>query len=145
MAESKRVIFLDVDGVLNRISDHKNCMFPLNDECLKNLKSIIDRTGCKIVLSSAWRNWIEAEKVLKRAFLKLNIPLWISKTPEIPMRLRKEEISTWIIENGFNGNLCIIDDLIEADVFCGKFFVRTHDRDGLTSEDAERVIQILEN
>ena len=60
-----KVIFLDVDGVLN---DYDTCLAfdkeyqrtgvlkaELNEDMVSNLKEIVDRTDAKIVLSSSWR------------------------------------------------------------------------------------------
>ena len=55
------IIFLDVDGVLNNINTFSlkmkefkrgNKILELDDNNIYNLKSIIDSTGAKIVLSS---------------------------------------------------------------------------------------------
>ena len=50
-----KVIFLDVDGVLN----HNETDGKFEDDCVKALKDIVHRTGAKIVLSSTWRYTIE--------------------------------------------------------------------------------------
>lgn len=51
-----KIIFLDIDGVLNLISqgfDQYGSIF--HNNFVNNLKTIIDATGAKIVLSSSWR------------------------------------------------------------------------------------------
>ena len=65
-----KIIFLDIDGVLNTplhsLADMKK--FPdfkpmdercygLNSDLIKNLKYILDETGAKIVVSSSWRHF----------------------------------------------------------------------------------------
>lgn len=45
-----KVIFLDVDGVIN-IPDY-SCF---NKHCLEHLKTIIEKTKAKVVISSSWR------------------------------------------------------------------------------------------
>ena len=57
-AFAMRIIFCDVDGVLN----HKGCIdrspggfTGVVEEHILNLKRIVDETGAKIVLSSDWR------------------------------------------------------------------------------------------
>ncbi len=53
-ADFEKVIFLDIDGVLN--DDHsstlENCLF---DELLERFKRIVDATGAVVVLISSWR------------------------------------------------------------------------------------------
>ena len=51
-----KVIFLDIDGVLNVISqghDEYGSLFHKHFE--DNLRYIIEQTGAKIVISSTWR------------------------------------------------------------------------------------------
>jgi hypothetical protein len=46
-----KVIFLDVDGVLN---GHES-QWRVIPECVRLLNEIVERTGAKLVLSSSWR------------------------------------------------------------------------------------------
>src|SRR5574344_2699208 len=104
-----KVIFLDIDGVLN----HNGCRnlemgyYFVEDDLILKLKKIVDDTGAKVVLSSTWRegwndlrygiNTIEA-----RLFKKLNHKLsnygitFISKTPILENGYRGEEIDLWL-------------------------------------------------
>ena len=92
-----KVLFLDIDGVLNsenwfayRIYCVKNNMFNilmnfvdtddrnikhkltmLDDRAIANLNRIIEETGCKVVLSSSWRSSIESENIFTQNLLKL--------------------------------------------------------------------------
>lgn len=55
-----KVIFLDVDGVLNDEQTYKKERTPegyagVENRFIKNLKYIVDKTGAEIVLSSDWR------------------------------------------------------------------------------------------
>ena len=55
----KKVIFLDVDGVLN--SDRTLSEdISLEDDLILNLKELVNKTGAKIILSSSWRLSTEA-------------------------------------------------------------------------------------
>ena len=58
-----KVIFLDVDGVLNSQSLFERCgeeLVPIDEENIQYLKAIVDATNAKIVLSSSWRyGWAE--------------------------------------------------------------------------------------
>jgi hypothetical protein len=65
--EKIKVIFLDVDGVLNL--QRTLSPWSLNKACLKRLKNIIDRTDCKLVLSSTWRKFPKAVHKLNWAGL----------------------------------------------------------------------------
>lgn len=52
-----KVIFLDVDGVLNSQQLFEKCeddqLISVDEDNIKNLKTIVDATGAKIVLSSS--------------------------------------------------------------------------------------------
>jgi len=49
-----KVLFLDIDGVLNSDRTLYDDV-SLEDDLIMNLKAIIDKTGAKIILSSSWR------------------------------------------------------------------------------------------
>ena len=92
-----KVLFLDIDGVLNsenwfgyRLYCIKNNMFNevinfvntnderikyklsmIDDRAIANLNRIIEETGCKVVLSSSWRSCVEAENTLTEYILKV--------------------------------------------------------------------------
>ena len=68
-----KIIFLDVDGVLNCMPDNHRQVWPdfmggaderafgLNPELILNLKNLLDRTDAKIVVSSSWRHFDDYE------------------------------------------------------------------------------------
>ena len=51
----KKVIFLDVDGVLNDEGKNYDSGVLVDETLVANLKSIVDATGATIILSSSWR------------------------------------------------------------------------------------------
>lgn len=52
-----KVIFLDIDGVLNVIGQgHDEFGQIFHQHFMDNLKRIVDETGAKIVMSSSWRH-----------------------------------------------------------------------------------------
>jgi hypothetical protein len=52
-----KVIFLDIDGVLNVIPQGHDAFGGIfHSDFVENLKRIIDETGAKIVISSSWRH-----------------------------------------------------------------------------------------
>ena len=50
-----KVIFLDVDGVLIHNESLDGINLHIDEENVKTLKEIVDKTDAKIVLSSSWR------------------------------------------------------------------------------------------
>lgn len=60
-----KVIFLDVDGVLNCVSSKSKCgaFVGIDDKKVKRLRKIVEDTGAVIVLSSTWKDgWRKIEK-----------------------------------------------------------------------------------
>lgn len=60
-----KIIFLDVDGVLNNDDTKERCMgfTGIDPEKVKLLKYIVDMTGAEIVLTSTWKyGWFPVDK-----------------------------------------------------------------------------------
>ncbi len=53
--ESKKIIFLDVDGVLNNEETAYKTGNVIDENMVDILKHIVDETGAEIILSSSWR------------------------------------------------------------------------------------------
>ena len=137
--EKIKVIFLDVDGVLN------------SDRTVRKTQGgytfVDNRTGAKVVLSSDWRydrddpryngDYLELEAEL----LKYGIRLY-GFTPELPSCHRGMEIDCWLKEHSEVGDFVILDD--RADIEPNKdHWVQTVMRRGLGVEEAESAIHIL--
>lgn len=74
------VIFLDIDGVLNDFDD-KVDSDAICERHLEQLKSIVDATDAKVVLSSTWRTLTSYLDDVFDALRKHDIP-FIGVTPE---------------------------------------------------------------
>ena len=62
-----KVIFLDVDGVLNTPSSESRCgeYIGIDDEKVEKLKKIVEKTKAEIVLISTWKKyWRKEEKLM---------------------------------------------------------------------------------
>ena len=62
-----KVIFLDVDGVLNTPSSESRCgeYIGIDDEKVEKLKKIVEKTKTEIVLISTWKKYWRKEEKLK--------------------------------------------------------------------------------
>ena len=152
-----KVIFLDVDGVLNCATTIKrlDVCFEFNfvdTRKVLRLRDIVERTGAKLVLSSTWRFgadprafYIEREALreLVAEFRRLRCPLWFDITPYLPRAKRWQEINAWLINNDVE-DFIILDDWGE-DEFRPMMdrLVKCDPRKGLTKERAELAIQML--
>lgn len=137
-----KVIFLDVDGVLNTPKLIKKFGYDHIDPVLVALLArIVRETEARIVLSSTWRIDENNRKMVEAALAQHGLEL-LGSTPVHKKKFpdwvyRHEEIGAWLAENQVS-KFAILDDLDDAGIE-GSFF-RTDENLGLTAEIAEKVI-----
>jgi len=135
-----KVIFLDIDGVLNSVKTVYRSGFDFIDPVLVSLLSdIVKATGAEIVLSSTWRLCDKDLNLVKNALYEYNMSL-IGVTPYLSSR--NEEIREWMVGKAVL-KFAILDDMKEAGIGFGDNFFRTDESRGLTVEIAESVIKHL--
>lgn len=126
-----KIIFLDVDGVLN-----DNSGYHLDDFRLKLLKRIIKQTDAKIVVSSTWR--LSKLSLLQKKLNKYDLKIY-SQTDVLDKR--ENEIHSWLNKNSdlnISQWVSIDDmDMILDDVH----FVQTYN--GITEKDTCEIIKKL--
>lgn len=157
-----KVLFLDIDGVLNtsftKIFLRKDLIF-IEDSKLELLKQIVERTGTKLVLSSTWRHgYYDLENnvdsvdasdytALRDKFVEHGLEFF-SHTPITngAMDCRGEEIDTWM--KSWDGetieSICLLDDLNGCYLrpYSGQL-VRTSIQKGLLPKHVELAVKIL--
>jgi len=152
-----KIIFLDVDGVLNH--EHSpgwtgGHWLVLDTECIWNMNRILRETGAKIVLSSTWRLNDEGQAAVEECFPQGSI---VGMTPVVRHRLRDVEprsveilawmSDVWPYSNGWNGEkidkLAVLDDDTDADLCDGSFFKTEWLGGGLTVEITDAIIHHL--
>ncbi len=148
-----KVIFLDIDGVLNG-----NLFVPKDDKFgvligntrLNLIKQIIDATDAKIVLSSSWKeHWEKNEKEcddvgreINEIFSTIGLSIF-DKTPEYHND-RKQEIIVWLRDHPEVSKFVVIDDNPFAeDILRNHFVLTSHLRYGVDEDDAHNAISIL--
>jgi hypothetical protein len=134
-----RVIFLDIDGVLN---NHR-LLFAhgpdyIDPDMVSILKTIVFSTKSKIVLSSSWRLYSFSRRLVKVNLEDKQLN-FIDCTKEIPNVPRSEEIKDYLNSNKVF-DFAILDDEIEAGVGLEDRFFQTDPEVGLTLEIADKVI-----
>lgn len=162
----RKIIFLDIDGVLNshiiasewKARNSKNGGYggwfkegdPLSKEVIKwghknleNLQEIVDQTNAKIVISSTWRIHfsIETFKEMFTIYGWKDAPI-IDRTPG-GYKTRGLEINRWLKDHPEVESYVIIDDFDEFMISQKKNFVNTDPEIGLTYKDAINAINIL--
>lgn len=140
-----RVLFLDVDGVLNnhktlRVVQPEMDIFKIDMELVDRLKKIIKDTQCELVLSSTWRSFDGG-----REFLENYIGTYfLSKTDHLG-GCRGDEIQAWLRVRPEVTTYAIVDD--DGDMLEGQLrnFFQTDPEYGLTDTIAYRITYHLNN
>lgn len=141
-----RVLFLDIDGVLNDSGQQFGC--PLaRPECAKNFNRIIAETDAKVVVISNWRHLVLNGHMDRLGFEQLLRSHGVSccvlgVTPDEPDG-RGWQIRAWL--DGKYGKIeswVVIDDCPDK-LMLTMPLVQTNGSVGLTSENADQAIQIL--
>ena len=134
-----KVIFLDIDGVLNTNSDRE-----ISNDKLKLLSELVSKTGADVVLSSSWRNWWNNHKTnipgsfitrWKKQFLDNNISITLTTELECPKNL---SIEKFIIQHDVKRYVVLDDEPIDT----GNL-VKTDAEQGLTQSDCLKAYQLL--
>lgn len=149
-----KIIFLDIDGVLN----YNGSQF-ISEDCLNNLRYIVKETNAKIVIISTWRVCLD-EEYMKKYIKKTNSDLeyykqlfsevfsnelkWIDIAPDLAEK-RSEEVTLWLKEHKNIDSFVIIDDFnCDYDINYPNNWIRpSYWIKGLTKELAENAIKIL--
>lgn len=160
-----KVIFLDIDGVLNstksikknKSTDYGRFYDNPSMESIRALNQIIAKTGAVCVISSVWRlgcDWMNIWRILDLCGFDGEI---IGSTP-INNKGRGSEIAQWLIDEASGDNLTVTRNeirpvesyvIIDDDVFDitekgqKKHIIKTDSEVGLTGKDAEKAIKIL--
>ena len=111
-----KVIFLDVDGVLNSDEYIKGTIKSniqgiekhVDVEKIKLLRQAIDQTNAKVVLTSSWRLTKMAQELIK---LLITYGIYADSTPYIRNE-RGLEIKQWLADNQNVEDFVILDDEI---------------------------------
>jgi hypothetical protein len=158
-----KIIFLDIDGVLNskNFFMREPIMYNTVEEyytrsidhiAVHRLANIIKATEAAIVLSSSWRNYPPCVEAIHRVFKMHGIEdRIIGATPEgEALSVRGNEILGWIKDNtdlvGYYYNYTeyvILDDNDDMLYWQKDNFIQTNAIYGLTDKDANRAISIL--
>ena len=141
-----KIIFLDVDGVLNSLQDG-NSIRLCTDLHLKLLKQIVNTTGAKIVLSSSWRiGPIKAKNNLLRRLGEHGLQIMDSTPVLSGSSSRGDEIRQWLNESQYEiESFVILDDEDDMAEFTAKNLVQTNTSVGLQEKDAIKCISMLKN
>lgn len=163
----RKVIFLDIDGVLNtkwwytqmdRNTPKDKYGYAFNPNAVANLKKILDETGADIVISSSWKSFGFSE--LEEMWQDRGLPgKLIGITPNSVsdemllnadldhmelFSIRGMEIKKWLTKHGKRvSHYVIIDDMDNMLPEQQPHFVHTDPEIGISKENAAQAITIL--
>lgn len=164
----KKILFLDIDGVLNTERWHKKMIeshapkdsfgYDFDPEAVANLRHIVEATGAEIVISSSWKGYgmdglqelwetrdlpgkvidFTPDVVTDEMLLQINLE-------EVDMMIcRGKEIKKWLsMHKNKVSHYAILDDYDDMLPEQMPHFVQTNYEVGISKQDADRVIEIL--
>ena len=147
------IIFLDVDGVLNSIKKltemfninkrpYSGYDYPFDDDCLNNLKRIVEETNSYIVITSTWRMHEIGKTILLNELKKYGLDKRVIGYTDILHKSREEEILKYLERLGNNISIIILDDDNDFKVL-EEYLIQTDYEYGLTEKDADLAIKKL--
>lgn len=152
-----KLLFLDIDGVLNGHEKNEAEVCGIKPECASQLNRIIEQTDCKLVISSAWRylihsgvmNTVGFERMLNTHGVRVYKRIAGVTRPDANLSDKHErgkQIRDWV--NGTHRSeierYAVVDDDDELGIpEAGHPFVKTDGKVGLTEADADRLIALL--
>lgn len=160
MNSFKKVLFLDIDGVLNStrsmvaysllFKKHAEVKYEFDPVSVLLLKRVVQETGCSIVISSAWRITYSLEdlRIIFRDHCDWEDigEIIIGMTGTSANAHRGGEIQEWIDDNTVgvtNFKYAIVDD--NSDMLNHQFkrFVKTDCNVGLDVKSYEKLLELL--
>jgi len=163
----RKVLFLDIDGVLNTESWHTHAVggtakdqygYTFDPVAVGNLKRIVDATGADIVISSSWKfmglsTLLEMweDRGLPGRVIDITPNAW---SDEMLLNTNIEdlaefsgkgyEIKEWMARHGKKvSNYVIVDDANEMLTEQQSHFIEVCPNIGITEQDAEDIIKLL--
>lgn len=133
-----KVIFLDIDGVLNskKTPNPRELPYIVDKKLLSRLNKLLERTGAKVVLSSTWR----IDPVGLLAAKHWGVP-FIGCCPDMPESPRRKEILSWLAKHPKVTRYVVIDD--EDDELDGLPLFQPSASSGLTTKISDAVEKYL--
>jgi len=128
------VIFLDIDGVLNR-TDRKPSKQArvVEPELLARFKELVDASGATVVLASTWRHDPSGLETARC----LGIP-FDDVLPDLRPQSRAKEVEAWLHTHGHSGRFAVLDD--DDDGYGKLPLFQPNPREGLTPEVADAIL-----
>lgn len=157
-----KLIFLDVDGVLNRVQTKAQApsgCTGIETELVKNLAKIVNETKALIILTSDWKVEWEAVSVCCSEDAKYLNEMLAKEGLQIVGKTYDDHVYDYFLEDRGRGihryldalenaeGYVVLDDHVfgDFDEEIRKHLIKTNCFEGLSEEKAEQAIEILNN
>ena len=134
-----KVIFLDIDGVLNSKQDRFSWDIETDIHFIR-LKRIVEKTEAQIVLSSSWRMGNSGRDIVHKRLQQFGMD-FIDVTPIFSVQHRGREIADWLSRHEVE-SFVILDDEGDMDELVDHL-VKTDMNVGLQDNDVDKAISLL--
>ena len=144
-----RLIFLDIDGVLNAAGGRYDGEPVIVHECVQRLNRVLDATKARVVISSSWRHIVHGRQMSEVGFEYLlwshglKCKVWGVTCKDNEAQGRGKQIAAWLAENDPVESYVVIDDDSHDFRECGHPFVKTDGTKGISEQDADLTIKLL--
>lgn len=147
------IIFLDVDGVLNSKNKlisvynktkkpHSGYNYPFDEDCLENLRILVQLTNSKLVITSTWRMEDVGINSLLNILKIYNLDEEvIGYTPVLGTK-RELEIKEFLASLDNEPNFIILDDDSDFNELL-PYLIKTNIQTGLSRNDVESAVKKL--
>lgn len=139
-----KVLFLDIDGVVNCVTTaqrHRG-FIGIDPYMALLVDRIIQATGCEVVLSSTWRLFPESRKEVEKQVCKfIDVTKSMPLKGGVEMHERGKEVAEWLSRHPEVERYAILDD--SRDFMPDQPLFNTSWSTGLTQEIANDVIAHL--
>ena len=133
-----KVLFLDIDGVVNcaTTTQRHRGFIGIDPRLAARVRRVVEATGCKVVLSSTWREDAENRAEVERKVVEI-----YDQTPILD-GFRGDEVSAWLAGHPEVTRYAVVDDVASWFHLWQPVF-NTDPRVGLTEEMAVRLARYL--
>lgn len=134
-----KVIFLDIDGVLNcdRTPNPRHFPYIVDDRLLARFRELVDASGAHVVLTSSWR--VDPIGLYAARFYEVPFD---DIAPDMPGMPRRTEILEWLGVHAECSRYAVIDD--EDDELDELPLFQPSARAGLSAKICKGVLDYLE-
>lgn len=148
-----KLLFLDIDGVLNGHQKNPAGVCGIDPYCAELLNHIIEVTDCQLVITSAWRYLIHSGSMTTTGFERMLQTHGVKAYKRIAGLTRTDadvsdkhergkQISDWLRRK--NCIYCVVDDDGELGIpEAGHPFVKVNGKNGIGWTDTEKIIELL--